>query len=351
VPEIGIGFLSYYFGSFITNLTTFAFLIIGLIFIYKSFIRILGTQMLLINKNKNEKFLAFLILCLTNHIVFRDSTIPIDFSWSFVFFSLGFYFITVKQIELATIFFSLCLASRLNFLVFILPTIFFLNQSFIDNKKKILVSIIILTYGGLFYLPSWLQSSFSLDFIFSSGWYEANKKEGVYTYVELIRFIYKVTTTLGLLFLFSAGFALLVHKKKIIPIFKNFKIQIILIVINIVLFFYFPWEPSYLWILIFSINFILIFIFSKKIIYFLIIINIFNWFFQFNILEVDYKYSEDMCYRMPIDARFVLHFDKGMLLTINIREQHSKCYPFILGKNLKILKYKSEISEGKKLSN
>ena len=141
VPEIGIGFLSYFFGSFVANLITFIFLIVGLIFIYKSFVKILGNQIYL--EKKNEKLIFFLIICLTNHVVFRDSTIPIDFSWSFIFYSLGFYFITKKQTELSVIFFSLCFASRLNFIIFILPTILFLGQSLISNKKKRLFIILL----------------------------------------------------------------------------------------------------------------------------------------------------------------------------------------------------------------
>ena len=34
VAEIGIGFLSYFFGSFFANITTFTFIILGLIFFY-----------------------------------------------------------------------------------------------------------------------------------------------------------------------------------------------------------------------------------------------------------------------------------------------------------------------------
>ena len=37
IPEIGIGFLSYFFGSFAANSVTYLFLIISLFFIYFSF--------------------------------------------------------------------------------------------------------------------------------------------------------------------------------------------------------------------------------------------------------------------------------------------------------------------------
>jgi hypothetical protein len=349
VPEIGIGFLSYYLGSFAANLTTFLFLIIGLIFLYKSFVKISENNLSFERKKENEKLIIFLLVCLSNHVVFRDSTIPIDFSWSFVFYSLGFYFVIKKKIELSIIFFSLCFGSRFNFIVFILPTILFLSKTFLDKTKKLLISFMVITYGGLFYLPSWLQNSFSLDFIFSSGWYNANKVDGVFTITETARFIYKTVSALGVLFLFSACIALFYNKNKIINIIKDFKIPTILIFINLILFFYFPWEPSYLWILIFSLNFIFVLIFSKKILFILVLINIFNWFFQFNVIEVNYLNND--CYRSPIHARFNLNFDKGILLNISEREKHAKCYPDIIGNNLKIQKYKLQLSAGKKLSN
>ena len=350
VPEIGIGFLSYYLGSFAANLTTFLFLIIGLVFLYKSFSKILKNNLYFQYKTENEKLIIFLLICLTNHVVFRDSTIPIDYSWSIVFYSLGFYFITKKKIELSLIFFSLCFGSRFNYIVFILPTILFMDKVFINNKKKLLISFIVVTYGGLFYLPSWLQNSFSLDFIFSSGWYNANKVDGVFTLKETARFIYKAALALGIFFMLIAGIALLYNKNNnILKIFKHFKIPIILIFINLILFFYFPWEPSYLWILIFSLNFIFVLIFSKKILYILILINIFNCFFQFNIIKINYL--NNGCYKTPINASFNLHFDKGILLNISDREEHAKCYPDIIGKDLKILKYKLQLTEGKRLSN
>ena len=54
VPEIGIGFLSYYLGSFAANLTTFLFLIIGLIFLYKSFVKISENNLSFERKKENE---------------------------------------------------------------------------------------------------------------------------------------------------------------------------------------------------------------------------------------------------------------------------------------------------------
>jgi hypothetical protein len=349
VPEIGIGFLSLYFGSFAANITSLFFLIFGLIFLYKSFFKIMQKNLHFNSTKYNELLIIFLLVCLSNHVVFRDSTIPMDYSWSFLFYSLGFYFITNKKIELSIIFFSLCFGSRFNFIVFILPTILFLSQSFVDNKKKILISFIIITYGGLFYLPSWLQAKFSLDFIFSPQWYNAFKPAGALSIEDFARFLHKTISTLGLFFLLTVSFILIINKKKILIIFKNYKIQTTLILINLIVFFFFPWEPSFLWILIFALNFILVTFFKRKILYILILINLFTWFYEAKIIKVEYV--NNGCSKDPIEAKFKLNFEKGIMLTVSERQYQTNCYPDLLGKNNKIIKYKKQFAKGSRLLN
>tara|TARA_B110000503_G_scaffold80868_1_gene123759 strand:- start:532 stop:1320 length:789 start_codon:yes stop_codon:yes gene_type:complete len=262
---------------------------------------------------------------------------------------MGFYFITRRQIELSIIFFSLCFGSRFNFIVFILPTIFLLGKPFIDNKIKLLMTFIITTYGGLFYLPSWIQSSFSLDFIFSSNWYNAFKPAPILSLEEFARFFHKTISTFGLLFLGSSIYMLIVNNIKIFTIYKNYKMVIILILINFLVFFFFPWEPSFLWVSIFLLNFILITSLQKKFLYFLIFINFFNWFYEAKIIQVNY--TNNGCYKQPNEALLKFHFEKGIMLSIKERSDHTKCYPDLLGKNTKIIKYKFEIHEGSKLIN
>ena len=85
LPEIGIGFLSFYLGSFAVNLLTFSFLIVGLIFLFLAFENLKFKK-----KEFNKKIFLFIILCLSNHVVIRDSTIPMDYSWSFMFYSIAY---------------------------------------------------------------------------------------------------------------------------------------------------------------------------------------------------------------------------------------------------------------------
>ena len=80
VAEIGIGFLSYFFGSAVVNLITFFNFLLGLIFFYFSF-----------EKKNSDRFLYFIIICLTNSVLFFDNLEPMDYSWALLFFSLGLF--------------------------------------------------------------------------------------------------------------------------------------------------------------------------------------------------------------------------------------------------------------------
>ena len=79
VAELGIGFLSYNFGSAVSNIVTFIFLVVGLIFFYMS----------VVEKVKNKDFFLFCILSLSNPIIFFDNLEPIDYSWAFLPLAVG----------------------------------------------------------------------------------------------------------------------------------------------------------------------------------------------------------------------------------------------------------------------
>ena len=82
LAELGIGFLSHFFGSFAANLFTYIFLLLGLMIFYFAF-----------NKDKSlEKLNFFIFLCLTSPILFFDNLEPVDYSWAFFFFSCGVFF-------------------------------------------------------------------------------------------------------------------------------------------------------------------------------------------------------------------------------------------------------------------
>ena len=318
IPEIGIGFLAYNFGSATINIITFLFLITGLFYFFKA-----GINLLKPKEESLVNLILFLVLCLSNHIIMRDSTIPMDYSWSFMMYSIGLYALTVKKYEIAILFFALCFGSRFNFIIFIIPTLMFFDKQILSLEKKIVHILIIIFFGCLFYVPSWLQSQFSLNFIYSE---QANfKTNSVFSFEELSRFSYKILKTFGITSFLLILFQFLKFKN---TLFK-YKFFLIIFIFNFLLFFVFPWEPSFLWLSMISIFFILILQVNYKIIYLLIFLNLFNWFYQVEIVKINYK--EKDCFKSPVSANIDIHLTNGLLLDQKNRLEDVLCYPDLLG--------------------
>ena len=337
IPEIGIGFLAYNFGSTTINLLTFLFLIISLFYFFKA-----GTKLLNLEKDKSTNFFLFFILCLSNHIIIRDSTIPMDYSWSLMFYSIGLYTLAIKKYEISILFFTMCFGCRFNFIIFIIPTIIFFDNKTLNLEKKIIHILLITFFGCLFYVPSWLQSQFSLSFIYSEQ--AMFKKNAILSIEEISRFSYKILKTFGIISLLFILYQFL----KIKNVILKYKFYLILIFFNFILFFVFPWEPSFLWLSIVSIFLILVLQINYKMIYLLIFFNLFNWFYQLEIIKI--KYNIDKCYKTSTNAKIKPHFSKGLILNTQSRLKNISCYPDLLGPNRKIIKYKDKIVSGKKLS-
>ena len=193
----------------------------------------------------------------------------------------------------------------------------------------------------MFYVPSWLQSQFSLSFIYSE---QANfKTNSILSIEEISRFSYKILKTFGITsFLF-----ILYQFLKLKKIILKYRFYLILIFFNFLLFFIFPWEPSFLWLSIISIFLILVLQFNYKIIYLLIFFNLFNWLYQLEIVLINYQTIN--CFKTPVAAKLKLHFSNGLILDKQNRLEDVLCYPDLLGEDKKIMNYKSQILYGKKL--
>ena len=89
IPEIGIGFLAYFLGSWASNLATYLFFLIGVVLFYFSFSK----------KIDYENFKYYIILCLSSPVLFFDNLEPIDYSWAFLFFSIGTFFYQEKYLN------------------------------------------------------------------------------------------------------------------------------------------------------------------------------------------------------------------------------------------------------------
>ena len=296
IPEMGIGFLSYHFGSWAANLATFLFYLIGIFLIYFSFVK----------KFESNKFGLFLVLCLSSPVLFFDNLEPIDYSWAFLFFSIGIYFYSKKVFEIAILAFAFCVGCRINFLIFCLVAVFFFDfDKKIDIKKKIMISFSIFIIGGLFYLPVWFYHALELH------WLRAGRPLEQGFFGLFARFSYKTLLAFGILQTFLILFYIFKNIKNFH--LKENQLLIILIIINLLIFFYIPAELSYLQPAIIFFYLFLVKEFNKKIIIFLILFNFISWFVNFQILEIKYRDNAICAAKQAISASFVFKLAPGAI--------------------------------------
>ena len=295
IPEIGIGFLSYFFGSFAANLSTYLFHLISLFLIYFSIQK----------KIDLNNFTIFFLLSLSSPILFFENLEPMDYSWAFLFFSIGTYFYSKKVFELAVLGFGFAIGCRINFLIFIVLFIYLYN--FRDNisfKKRSLIFLNTFIIGGLFYLPIWFDNSFNLNWISSARPIE----QGFFGLFA--RFSYKSIMTFGLIQFFLIFYFLL--KIRINKDF-NSKLLIILTISNFILFLYIPAELSYLQPAIIFLNLILVQKIRRKFLLLLIFVNFLSWGIGYNFLKIDYKDNSMCAPKHAISASFKFNFTKGAI--------------------------------------
>ena len=245
-------------------------------------------------------------MCLSNQILFFDNLEPIDYSWALLPFSMGLFFFAKKKNELAILFFAISVGTRINFFIFIIPIVFFffdnvIKEKLIENFIKIFVIFFV---GSLFYLPIWYDYSFSLE------WLTAARPINQGILGLLVRFIYKFILVFGYLQLFIILITFL-RSRSLIFLFLNKKYLVLIIFVNLLLFFYIPAELSYLQpALIFTYFFISQY-FSKRIIYLIIFLNFVSWIVNYDFVKIHYK-SENKCDPIEaIDAEFNFSIKTG----------------------------------------
>lgn len=297
IPEIGIGFLSYFFGSWAANLSTFIFHLIGLVIIYLSFE----------NKFKLQRIILFLILVLSNPVLYFENLEPMDYSWAFLFLSLGIFFYSKKLFEIAILAFAFSVGCRLNFIIFTFVVIFFFNLGFsLKFNKKLIHAICTFIVSGLFYLPVWFDNGFGLNWITSARPIE----QGFFGLFA--RFTYKTWLAFGIF----QTFVIIFYFFSFFKIKENLKknnLFLILIISNLILFLYIPAELSYLQPAIIFTYLILMKNYNIKIIAILIFLNFLNWAVNFQILKIDYKDNSICAPKHAISANFELTVTKGAL--------------------------------------
>ena len=309
VAEIGIGFLSYEFGSWASNLSTFAFSIFSYLFFFKAVEKKIDLQ----------SIIFFIVLCLSNASLFFDNLEPIDYSWALLPFSLGLFFLKKKRFELAAVFFGISIGARINFVLFVLiATILFNYSPNLSIKKRLTLFATSFFIGGLFYLPIWFANGLSLSWLTAV----TPNEQG---YLGLLaRFIYKVIlslTLISLIFILISFF----NKKKII-LFDSLSLILGIILSNLILFFFIPAEISYLQPFIVSLYYFLYKNLSKKFIYVIIILNLFSWAVEPDFLKIKYK-SPDKCNNVQaISAEFSLSLKHGRYFQFKNSRDKISCW-------------------------
>ena len=336
IPELIIGFFSYNFGTPISNTICYLFFFLSIILIYKSFF-------------DNEKnYNIFIILVLSNSYLFLENTNSIDYPIALFFLSAGLFFFKKNMIFLSCIFFGLSIASRANFLTFVYPILIIYYFGEIKKLKfnKIFISFSLVTFTGIiFYIPLFDLHNYNLDFLdipfikdndSRVGWYGGPSLE----LESLIpRFIYKVYNLLGIFSIFLI--CIFIFKK-----FYKFKLSVvdnqiclIIIFLNLFVFFFMPTKILIINPFIIFFYVILFKYFDNNKIVLIIIFNFLQWVFVYNVADIKYK-TQEICYaKEAIDYKFQLSLSKGKLIDfITSNEDMSVCYAKYMGKYSKVFK-------------
>ena len=308
VAELGIGFLSYNFGSTVTNLVTYLLLIGGLIFFYIGICKKI---------NIDELFL-YLILCLTNPILYFDNLEPMDYSWAFFPLALGIFALRKNFFELAVILFGISIGTRIYFLIFVFVSIMYFDYNIkISLSRKIQFFFLSWFVGGLFYLPIWFENSMGF------AWLTAVTPNEQGFSGLIARFFYKLIMSFSLISFFVISFfitKIFLEKKKIeLP-----KILFFLCLTNLLIFIFIPAEISYLQPFLISFLLICLINIKKKIIYFIIFVNLFSWFIELVPIKINYISNNKCDNVQAVSAK--IHFDlkKGRLFDyLNTRNKIS----------------------------
>jgi len=310
LAELGIGFLSFYFGSFAANLVTYLFLLSGLIIFYITFDK----------KKSLEKLNFFIFLCLTSPILFFDNLEPVDYSWAFFFFSLGVFFLSRKLFELSIMFFAFSIGTRINYVLFVLVAILFYQfDEKISLLRRLSLFFASFIFGGLFYIPIWFYNSFDLS------WLSAGRPTDQGLLGLLARFLYKLYVSIG----YISSFILLIYLSKEfhrIKNIKNIKVLLLLCLANLLIFFWIPAEFSYLQLFLVIICLIIFNLNNKKFIYLICVGNLLSWIIFVSPIKVQYLDNQICTAKSAISANFEISIEKGFFYKYIESRDKIKCH-------------------------
>ena len=330
IPELLIGFLSYNFGTPISNIFCFSLFFSSLFFFYKAFFQ------------SGKNVVLFIFLVLSNYYLFIENTNSIDYPIALFFFSIAIFFLKKKFFILSYILFGLTIASRANFLTFVYPIllIFFFDEIKEKKLKNLFNSFCLVTLVGIiFYIPLFDLHNYSLKFLDLPFLSNNDQREGWYGGPKLTldslfpRFVYKIYLITGIYSSIFIFLFLFLKKQKIDFLEKDNLILTCIILINLFVFFFMPTK-----ILIINpyIIFTYIFLFKyldKKKIIFLILLNFFQWFISYDVVKITYK-EKKICFgKEATNYNFKFSIQRGKIFEYFTDDTNmTKCYSQFMGK-------------------
>ena len=102
--ELFYGFIGYNFGSFIGSFLSYCFFLFSIILIFTSYSK---------NKINQKDLFLFILICLSNPVLFLDNTNPSDYPLSLFLFSAALFLFKKNDKFYSIIFFALAIATRL----------------------------------------------------------------------------------------------------------------------------------------------------------------------------------------------------------------------------------------------
>ena len=270
-------------------------------------------------------------------MLFIENTNSIDYSIALFFYVVSIFFIKKENFFLTSVFFGLTIISRANFVVFIYPTIliFFLYKGI--NKKNIInflyISFFSTLIGLLFFIPTYISYDYSLKFIKipfitnsnTPGWYGGPE----FNLLSLSsRFFYKIFQIVGVFSSFIFLYLLFFNFKKIFNL-ENFDrgLCILIIFVNLLLFYFMPVKTLLLNPFIIFSYILLVKYFKKNILIAVIGLNLFQWIISYDVLEIKYK-SQELCFaKEAISASLNFELKEGgIIYFLNDSNNLTKCY-------------------------
>jgi len=318
LAELIIGFLSYFFGSAMTDSVTYVAFVGSVAFFFRAcFPRV--------SFFSDWRFIGLTAMCVSNPVLFFNNTIPMDFSWALLFLSIGLYFLSRGRFELSCLAFGLAIACRANFALFAYTLI--LSYAYVrraTTKCERTITLLALTSfcGGVFYLTVFFQSHLSLSFISNSGGPEL-------TLGQLMpRFTYKLWEAFGVFSFFIVlwGSIELFRLRGGTRTERSVLLSVgPLVLVNLGVFFGMPTklailEPAIVatYVLLSSLN-------RKWLFIGVFVLNMGSWFVSFDLLDIQYRYSDPCKEVQAVSVRLSPHFTAGEYYKTRERAKYIWC--------------------------